>query len=1049
MKNNSKKKNNKKSEKYTSDEILQMINDTSLMIAEDNSIRLSAVSSSVNESNLLTDNVEFWRWMDRNYMKSGHFSSAENLQTWISESANHEQWTRNIIQGKGFEWDWMSSQRQVFSNIFKTFTAGDQANRIGSDVTARDLISRSEMEVQLKAYTSSNIPDLKNTPKTMTVVTNEEKVALVKNKGYEKTIEFGNNESIKKSTENRMEQARNGTIQTTYTLKNVGNASAKAGVMGFILCATKEMIANYRRFKNGKMSREEYLKEIFSSSADSALTSSFSTAIMVPVSATITAAGASSIISFPISFVVSSSVNKIIAPAFHRGEYSKILAEATFYKQIDSFCYGLVDSIENATIEYEIFLQDMALQTQTFFSMRNQIPNQQIIEDIDYLSSLPKEKAEVAIAGMLSLLQDTDQMSSALENQNFIQRMFMTVLGKNKATKDEIRKNHDKLTVYISEALTALFDRQVVDERIFRILGQEIIELCSDNAKLIQILHTLDNKVDSINNSSLLREEISKGIYDYESPIVSMCEIIPLIDQRMFYSKREKRVLGIELNKKNIISNIPMSLYDFAKLITKIETKNIGLVYTFAISIRSNEYARIIISIIENGFFLVDGSPEIMNSAIDNSLKNYDKKENLTLNILFDSFLNSWIETISSKHAETYAIETHFDYSLESQKISMQKAETYFWDGKLIDAYQLFLDAANKDNPRAFYYLSLYYTEGFGHIEPDYEKAKEYLKCGMELKEPLCTYKYGTLEYEESDSQLHKWIDKYIPAIRRLVKLNDPIAMYEYGWYFAFVYSNDPNKCITALNYFEKSASMGYWPGALRFFQLTEDLRKEGIKLPDYSYLFENVEWFFVQSLLGVYYSFYDEDSNYYELGAKHFQKSLQLVEKDNIAAGYLAFLLNTGLVADSLSNGYSSGSIPMYYEAGLKSNSPLQLFDLGRFYLTGIGPNERGKDLDKAYEHLYKSYKIKKTKYSSYLLGLLKFDQNDDISAIQYLTESVKMGEKQALIPLSYYYETGTIVTKDTERAKWMREQGEISQSNFDTLQYSLEMLKEFGISL
>lgn len=181
---NKKKKNKGKNTKnntnsqaiiYTADEVLSMMDETSQLLAQENFTRLASMGPSAGESGALVNSVEFWDWMNRNYAKSGHFSSPDAMQAYMSGTIGQQNWAKKVVQGKGYEWDWMSAQRRSFKNLFKTFDAGDVANRPGSDITAHDLISGTDTEYQLKAYTSKNTPHLKNTPKDMAVVTNAEK----------------------------------------------------------------------------------------------------------------------------------------------------------------------------------------------------------------------------------------------------------------------------------------------------------------------------------------------------------------------------------------------------------------------------------------------------------------------------------------------------------------------------------------------------------------------------------------------------------------------------------------------------------------------------------------------------------------------------------------------------------------------------------------------------------------------------------------------------------------------------------------------------------
>lgn len=269
----------------TEDEIAALINDTSEIVAKENATRLSALKLSVSESRALTDSVEFWNWMNRNYSKCGHFASSESMRDYLaSGSVGQKEFVKKVVQGKGYEWDWMSAQRRTFDNLFKTFDAGDIANRPGSDVTVHDVLSGSEQEVQLKAYTSSNKPHLANTPKDMTVVTNAEKVDAVRDMGYGDVIQFGDNDAIIKAREARLEEMRSGKASPNYNIKNVGITLAKAGIMGFAIGISVETITSYRKWKRGEISTLDYLKEIMKSGSNTAVTSSVVAGIMIPVS---------------------------------------------------------------------------------------------------------------------------------------------------------------------------------------------------------------------------------------------------------------------------------------------------------------------------------------------------------------------------------------------------------------------------------------------------------------------------------------------------------------------------------------------------------------------------------------------------------------------------------------------------------------------------------------------------------------------------------------------------------------------------------------------
>ncbi len=439
----------------------------------------------------------------------------------MSGTQGQQNWAKKVVQGKGYEWDWMSAQRRSFKNLFKTFDAGDVANRPGSDITIHDFLTGTDTEQQLKAYTSKNTPHLKNTPKNMTVVTNAEKVEAVKNMGYEDVVSFGDNESIQAARDSRLNDMASGKATPNYNIKNVSSTAAKAGVVGFAISAGVETIASYKKWKSGKMSTWDYIKEIMKSGGNAGMTSTFSAGIMIPVTATITMAGVSNLVTIPISFVVSTTVDKVVAPAFARGDYKKILNEANYYTSLTEFCGSLSYTMEKASAQYIGFVGQMVSQQQKFSALAGNVISQQAIDDFEYYASLSAEEVGVVISGMVSLLNDTDSKFDSLKDQNWFQRMLRTVMGKNKATKEDIRRNYEKLGVYVSKAVEVLYQRQCVDEKIIQIQGEEIIALCRFNIALNVKVNTLMSRVDNITDALLL---VTKP--NAEDQITSVKEIV-------------------------------------------------------------------------------------------------------------------------------------------------------------------------------------------------------------------------------------------------------------------------------------------------------------------------------------------------------------------------------------------------------------------------------------------------------------------------------------------------------------------------------------------
>lgn len=333
-------------------ETLEILDKTSQLAAQQSISFLSNAAIAAQSSNSLTNNVEFWKWMGRNYDKSEIFDSVQSMQEYISRGPGKEEWVLKQLQGKGYEWDWMTVQRNNIKNLFQRFDAGDVATRAASDVTKTDLLSGKSIEYQHKAYTSKTNPDLSNTPKDMTVVTNKEKVDVVRKNGYKNVEEFQDSETILSRRQERMDEIKSGKVNTSYNIRNVTGAMAKSGAIGAVIGMGTESIALYSQYKLGELTDEQYLIEILKAGCDAGTVAAATSGIMIPVSATIIAAGISAPITIPIAIVIGGVVGKIVSPCFGRGEYRKVLSEAKYYQNLNLLYTNLITSMDSASEQY-------------------------------------------------------------------------------------------------------------------------------------------------------------------------------------------------------------------------------------------------------------------------------------------------------------------------------------------------------------------------------------------------------------------------------------------------------------------------------------------------------------------------------------------------------------------------------------------------------------------------------------------------------------------------------------------------------------------------
>lgn len=347
-------------------EYLDMISDTTKLVAQEKASCLGDAAVAFQSSGNLANDVEFWRWMGANYPRD-----LSNTQL-IQQAANTKtQWLNTQLQGKGYEWDFMASQRSKPSNLLSVFEAGDCPTQPGIDVTETDILTGSvKATYQNKAYLSTNNPNLHNTPKDAIVVTNQEKVQYAQKQGYQ-TESYMDADKIQTIRDDRFKRAADGKVSTTYNLQNIAAASVKAGTIGAVIGMTTETVASYRAWKSGAISDEQYLQEVLKAGGDAGITGAVTTAAMIPVQATIAAAGASSLIAIPVAIVFGAAINTVVAPCFGRGKYRQILNEAKYYQAIEDVYDDFILAVEHSASQYTAYVSHMQLQMQRHEQMKH------------------------------------------------------------------------------------------------------------------------------------------------------------------------------------------------------------------------------------------------------------------------------------------------------------------------------------------------------------------------------------------------------------------------------------------------------------------------------------------------------------------------------------------------------------------------------------------------------------------------------------------------------------------------------------------------------
>lgn len=574
------------------------------------------------------------------------------------------------------------------------------------------------------------------------------------------------------------------------------------------------------------------------------------------------------------------------------------------------------------------------------------------IEDMNYLAQLSQGKINMILSGMTALMNDTEDKTEKIEKQNWFQRMVKTVTGKNRATREEIKQNHDKLNAYMSQAIAELYNRNCIDSQVMISLGTQLNELYAEHLQLKQMLGAfvvkLNEKIDSVDNFHMLNTEIEQGVYSDNEKIVAICKVMSQFDNRIMEEPRKLDILRRSMEKQEIITGDEVLLTDYLMDIMNISVDEIGKIYLELSTIRNDFFANLILGIIEDYHFLPDIQRKMMKK--DKLIENLIQREGLdgaitlSINEIYDNFLNSKIK-IKKELELIKKNEIQKKNQSNSNDYEVKEAEQLFLDCKFDEAFELFEKLAENGNGRAMYFLGEFYAQPYGKIEKNKEKGKEWRIKGKKAGDILSTLNIGRLlskNLEERNSIFLKSFEKVL----KLSKDKDVFAQHELAEMYLYGYGIKKNK-EEGIKLLKKSAKLGYWRAMIDLGNIYYNQEKYE----------EAIEWFRRSFVKGYDLGGYNLAMCYYHGNGvkKDYKTAIRLLEevydlKDSAS----------GLSANCLGNIYcfrKNNMIPFFkdykiavewYKKGIERGYNRAYYNLAKCYYNGNGVE---KDKNKAYE--------------------------------------------------------------------------------------------------
>lgn len=301
--------------------------------------------------------------------------------------------------------------------------------------------------------------------------------------------------------------------------------------------------------------------------------------------------------------------------------------------------------------------------------MENQIvPN----NDIQFLVSRSNQNLNVIIAGMTDLMEENDAKVAMLENQDWFQRMSYTITGQNKMTQREIQQNHDKINLYVTQALGELYNQNCINHEIILGLGNRINELYASQVEIKQIIgafaQKLNEKIESIDSYHILVTEVNQGVYRNKNKFVSLCQIMSQLDLRTVKDDRKMNIIIRAMEEQEILKENRITILNVLKELLEVSDNEAGMLMIFLGNIRSDMLA----NVMEQTLYAYYTVPEMIRPNIN--------KNSIVENILAENSIDS-SNAFSTYDLCVTLIDAYvnniFEVAIEQQKNEEEEKKEY------------------------------------------------------------------------------------------------------------------------------------------------------------------------------------------------------------------------------------------------------------------------------------------------------------------------------------------------------------------------------------
>lgn len=343
------------------------------------------------------------------------------------------------------------------------------------------------------------------------------------------------------------------------------------------------------------------------------------------------------------------------------------------------------------------------------------------------------------VAGMTAIIEGNEASYERMKNQKWFERIWYGLTQKNKATVKEMQANRDKLTKYTIQILVKMNDLMNEHSECILDLYRAVAVVRRDLDALVGevdfLAHKLNEKIESVDNYNFILTDIQNGKYNADSPLISLIDIMSLIDSRTANDTKKLIQLKETMEKAGFDFSKKIDIPTYSEEVLNIPEDKVGRILLFCQSFsHRSRFLAYTCSLMENYFYLGECDRQIVREsgeAIDSALRwSYlTNQSSCVLEGMYNDIKNNLPDSYRQIEL-TPNVTNGIDYGSATNVISEEKPISIVITGK-VDCDKHTLAAKLREK----YPFKIRITEGLSLIRENTVKAQAEIASFIENSE--------------------------------------------------------------------------------------------------------------------------------------------------------------------------------------------------------------------------------------------------------------------------------------------------------------------------